>query len=501
MHEGFDPYYKWLAIPPQERPPNHYRLLAIPLFEADPEVIESAADQRMGHVRTFQAGRYGALSQQILNELAAARVCLLSREKKLAYDAELQAMLAPAPPLPPPPQTSVPTVLRSPPPPAGLAPAVPPMPSQGEIAAPPAGSVLSRPAPVFPPLDSTLPDPTSPVVRTSRKTASESGRFSLVVSVLGAALLACAAAGFWVLYAGHGLRDPAGSGGAPSASAPQPIPESVSTLLVEDKVPIEQEPNVPAGTVDSLAQAEPISSDDPIAQDLPTPERAEPSDPVEASVVGSMAGLGEEATEPKAPMTPSLADLLKEAAPAAPSSDSTDGTTTSQSTDARAEDLTQEKDADKWRVPRSAAQNRTAARLQSLTVPSSFSTLLVEAQKSDRRETEVYVLLTAAHNKALMDLSADGVLQTLDLIEDKFYEDCDEQRIKSLLTIGRALVQQKNSRQLRALAAQALQASQKAQQEGNKPLAKSLGNVALEIAGQGRDTAQQERIRAYLEQL
>ncbi len=24
----FDPYYQWLAIPPKDQPPNHYRLLA-----------------------------------------------------------------------------------------------------------------------------------------------------------------------------------------------------------------------------------------------------------------------------------------------------------------------------------------------------------------------------------------------------------------------------------------------------------------------------------------
>jgi hypothetical protein len=43
----------------------------------------------MAHVRTFQAGPHGALSQKILNEIAAARVCLLNPEKKAAYDNEL----------------------------------------------------------------------------------------------------------------------------------------------------------------------------------------------------------------------------------------------------------------------------------------------------------------------------------------------------------------------------------------------------------------------------
>ena len=41
----FDPYYKWLGIPPAEQPANFYRLLSLDVFENDPEIIakESAA--------------------------------------------------------------------------------------------------------------------------------------------------------------------------------------------------------------------------------------------------------------------------------------------------------------------------------------------------------------------------------------------------------------------------------------------------------------------------
>lgn len=97
MSDDFDPYLKWLAIPPAEQPPNHYRLLALPLFMDEPDVIENAADQRMGHLRTFASGKNSELSQRILNEVAAAKVCLLSPEKKSAYDATLRAELAPQP--------------------------------------------------------------------------------------------------------------------------------------------------------------------------------------------------------------------------------------------------------------------------------------------------------------------------------------------------------------------------------------------------------------------
>jgi uncharacterized protein YkwD len=93
MPGSFDPYHKWLGIPPKDQPPNRYRLLAVDLFESDPDVIASAADQRMAHVRSFQTGRHAALSQQILNEIAAARVCLLNAEKKTAYDRQLREQL------------------------------------------------------------------------------------------------------------------------------------------------------------------------------------------------------------------------------------------------------------------------------------------------------------------------------------------------------------------------------------------------------------------------
>ena len=43
----FDPYHKWLGIPPEDQPPHHYRLLGVPLYEDDAAVIESAADRQM----------------------------------------------------------------------------------------------------------------------------------------------------------------------------------------------------------------------------------------------------------------------------------------------------------------------------------------------------------------------------------------------------------------------------------------------------------------------
>jgi hypothetical protein len=89
MADRFDCYYKWLGIPPEEQPPDHYRLLGVRRFESDLDVIDNAASRQMAHVRTFQGGPQAALSQKLLNEIARARACLLDGGAKARYDAEL----------------------------------------------------------------------------------------------------------------------------------------------------------------------------------------------------------------------------------------------------------------------------------------------------------------------------------------------------------------------------------------------------------------------------
>ena len=92
--EKFDPYHKWLGIRPAEQPPNHYRLLGIGLFESDSDVIINAAFRQMTHVRSFQLGEHMIETQRLLNELAVAKICLLDRNEKAAYDANLRETLS-----------------------------------------------------------------------------------------------------------------------------------------------------------------------------------------------------------------------------------------------------------------------------------------------------------------------------------------------------------------------------------------------------------------------
>ena len=104
--ETFDPYLEWLGIEPHEHPIEHYRLLGVARFESEPVTINAAADERMRHVRSFQTGPRGKLTQQLLNELAAAKLCLLNGEARARYDAALQPVEPQAAvdydPLPPP---------------------------------------------------------------------------------------------------------------------------------------------------------------------------------------------------------------------------------------------------------------------------------------------------------------------------------------------------------------------------------------------------------------
>ncbi len=143
MSVQFDPYYRWLAIPPSEQPPNYYRLLGTQLFESDREVIRDAAERQMAHVRTYQLGRFADVSQTLLNELGAARACLLDAARKAEYDRKLgkdlaaARALAPTAPAPPPPPEPPPVAARPQPAPAQAAPAArpgppapPPLPSR-----------------------------------------------------------------------------------------------------------------------------------------------------------------------------------------------------------------------------------------------------------------------------------------------------------------------------------------------------------------------------------
>ncbi|MEZ6126828.1 MAG: hypothetical protein R3C49_27240 [Planctomycetaceae bacterium] len=90
MTAAFDPYRELLNITSSERPPDHYCLLGLKPFESDRGVIEEAAEVRMTALQELANSEYMDASQQLLNEVAAARRCLLDATRRIAYDEELR---------------------------------------------------------------------------------------------------------------------------------------------------------------------------------------------------------------------------------------------------------------------------------------------------------------------------------------------------------------------------------------------------------------------------
>lgn len=93
MASPFDPYYLWLGIPPEEQPPDHYRLLGIGRFESDPEVIEQAAERQLHFLGQMLNTAHRDAALRLQQEIKAARAVLLDPHQKSLYDAQLRDVL------------------------------------------------------------------------------------------------------------------------------------------------------------------------------------------------------------------------------------------------------------------------------------------------------------------------------------------------------------------------------------------------------------------------
>lgn len=94
MPSEFDPYREWLKIPPSEQPPHHYRLLGLKVFESDPQKIEEGITRLVGKLQSLSHGPRVKQAQELLNQVARARLCLADPDKKHQYDQELRTFLA-----------------------------------------------------------------------------------------------------------------------------------------------------------------------------------------------------------------------------------------------------------------------------------------------------------------------------------------------------------------------------------------------------------------------
>jgi hypothetical protein len=81
-----DVYKDWLGIPEGPRPPDHYQLLRLVQFEDDAEKAQRNYKKLNAHVRKYATGKHSVRSQELLNELARAMLCLTDLERKREYD-------------------------------------------------------------------------------------------------------------------------------------------------------------------------------------------------------------------------------------------------------------------------------------------------------------------------------------------------------------------------------------------------------------------------------
>ncbi|MCL4206643.1 MAG: hypothetical protein KJ000_29520 [Pirellulaceae bacterium] len=260
MDNDFDPYYKWLGIPPRDQPPNHYRLLGIELFESDRDVIDAAANRVMGYLKDLAVGDEAQHSQKLLNEVARARLCLLNRQKKVDYDAELRAKTG--------------TDERHESPPA----------FKTELASEPAGPPPSPPplapsrAPVVPALNLKLQSPAGRATHRQVRTAASEGVTKegakapvLLIAVVAVVLLAGMAVGALILFRGDKTttisqtEPPVVSGSLPT-ELPSEDPQGTNTPSQPDHLPPDGSPNTESTSPGKVASDLGM---DPRAPDVP----------------------------------------------------------------------------------------------------------------------------------------------------------------------------------------------------------------------------------------
>src|SRR5579859_5448292 len=87
---------KWLGLPPESWPPDHYTLLGLKTGEEDVGKIEEHAHERLARLRQHQLNHPDQVTEA-MNRLAQAFSCLTDPKAKKAYDAAMRTPGGPAP--------------------------------------------------------------------------------------------------------------------------------------------------------------------------------------------------------------------------------------------------------------------------------------------------------------------------------------------------------------------------------------------------------------------
>ena len=109
-----DFYTEWLEVPAGPRPPDYYALLGVNVFCCDLDVIEQAARRQLTRLDEFalypDRDTRDAV-QDMMNEVARARVDLVNPKRRLAYDQKLARQLGLAVPAEPAPAVNGETLI------------------------------------------------------------------------------------------------------------------------------------------------------------------------------------------------------------------------------------------------------------------------------------------------------------------------------------------------------------------------------------------------------
>jgi hypothetical protein len=87
--ESFSPYQEWLGLAADVVRPSYYQLLGLADGETDLEKIAVAGDRAATRVRSHRPGPHARLWSELLDEIFAAKSCLLDPASKSEYDLRL----------------------------------------------------------------------------------------------------------------------------------------------------------------------------------------------------------------------------------------------------------------------------------------------------------------------------------------------------------------------------------------------------------------------------